>query len=1063
MTGSRAARTLLQQAWPGNQDLYKMNHPIQPIETGNQTNDAASPPLEFGQVIDLHPLFAAMAQAREAAEANGTEPADIVWDPAWSDLPVDNDDYWNDLVERNWETLSRWHSMSLWASQKGKLLHFKVVDGRESASVINVAPPSTAIETMPDTQPAIILPLDGTAPQHAENFIKAVFGQTNEPVHFCSLGNERDGKHPFKKLDTRDSDKVTGFIARWDLRERGMFYGVSTLKQGSQARNKENVSELPMLFADIDLKDVDESIEGIERKLKMLRFPPSIVVRSGNGIHAIWLLKEYVELQSEGMIDRIEGDLRQLADLVGGDLQVCEVARLMRLPGSHNSKGGAWKPVEIAHPAKFDGEIELTRYELDDLEEWFGEQSPTILRKVRPRAITVEQAIEADPYLAYYKENGFKPPIDIEARLNAMMFMGGKDANGNDTSIHGTQIAVAASMVGKGHTDDEIVEVLMAATKAAAGDYGKRWNWRVEEGNIRKDIVKWRKEHPPKTKSVEREAKSTNPAPASTSTDSPTGSNVVSLAGAAAARKPKPKPTLSDSDANHIKIGSAVLDVIKGRGDDLLFTEKAAWICTGGLWTMMTDSDGWLNVEIEKAIMGLGYTSTKRLRGETLAWIKCRPHLWRKEVDWDGHGKVPTLSGLVDPRTLEVTPLKPEHYATWRIECEYDPAATCPWWLQMLEDCFEDRMPEERVATIRVIQELLGAGLIDEKPRALSRALIFQGGSNFGKSGLLEVMGGLFGRDQNSTPIEALEGTHGMMPFVKRMPWVLHEAFDQRKWHFSSAVKAIITGEPISVNIKNGPMLSLRVRAPNFWGTNHPPQFKEATKAIVNRLVVIECRREFIEGKPVGAAIEAFKRGMDKPSSLVLADEKPGLLRWALEGLKRALQRGFIEQTKDMKEAGEQIRIESNLVAGFIEECVVYDCDRRVSSPDFCLAFSAYFLENKGENRQVPSNDVIGKALMAMSDSKIAIDRVELRDMNRRYYAGIRLNPVGLAFHQAGFTNNDLLGKTASASVPGEHVNTLIPDAWLEKPSIQTMRRAHGMDQSPEEIAELVAAGKIRF
>ena len=243
----------------------------------------------------------------------------------------------------------------------------------------------------------------------------------------------------------------------------------------------------------------------------------------------------------------------------------------MRLPGSHNSKQGAWKAVEIVHPANFDGETVLKRYELSDLEEWFGEQSPIILRKIRPRAITVGEAGGDCPYKAFARENGFKPPIDVKARLNAMMYMGVKDANGNDTSIHGTQIAVASSMVGKGHTDDEIVKVLMAATRAAAGDYGKRWNWRVEERNIRNDVVKWRKEHPPKTKSVEREAKTTNPAPASTSTDSPTGSNVVSLA----ARAVKPKPTLSDSDANHIKIGSAVLDVIRDRGDALLFTAKA--------------------------------------------------------------------------------------------------------------------------------------------------------------------------------------------------------------------------------------------------------------------------------------------------------------------------------------------------------------------------------------------------------------------------------------------------------------------------------------------------------
>jgi len=29
------------------------------------------------------------------------------------------------------------------------------------------------------------------------------------------------------------------------------------------------------------------------------------------------------------------------------------------------------------------------------------------------------------------------------------------------------------------------------------------------------------------------------------------------------------------------------------------------------------------------------------------------------------HGKVPTRAGLIDPITLEIEPLKPEHFATW--------------------------------------------------------------------------------------------------------------------------------------------------------------------------------------------------------------------------------------------------------------------------------------------------------------------------------------------------------------------------------------------------------------
>ena len=104
----------------------------------SQLNDTVDPFLKFGEVVDLHPVYAAMAQAREAAEANGTEPAGVVWDPAWPDLEVDDDDYWNDLVDRNWETLSRWNAMALAA--EGQILHINIRDGFETVTIITPMP-----------------------------------------------------------------------------------------------------------------------------------------------------------------------------------------------------------------------------------------------------------------------------------------------------------------------------------------------------------------------------------------------------------------------------------------------------------------------------------------------------------------------------------------------------------------------------------------------------------------------------------------------------------------------------------------------------------------------------------------------------------------------------------------------------------------------------------------------------------------------------------------------------------------------------------------------------------
>ena len=171
------------------------------------------------------------------------------------------------------------------------------------------------------------------------------------------------------------------------------------------------------------------------------------------------------------------------------------------------------------------------------------------------------------------------------------------------------------------------------------------------------------------------------------------------------------------------------------------------------------------------------------------------------------------------------------------------------------------------------------------------------------------------------------------------------------------------------INIKHGPMLTQVIRAPIFWAT-HDPKFKEATKAIVSRMITIEVSRQFYEDKPIGAAAEAIKRDFAKPGEFVIATELPGVLNWAIAGLRRALERGSIEVTAGIKATADAIHRDSNLVAGFIEDCIGFDPKARIKLIDFCLAFSVWFLQEKGENRSIPSNDSIGKAIKAVGDQR---------------------------------------------------------------------------------------------
>ncbi|WP_440642076.1 AAA family ATPase [Bradyrhizobium sp. PUT101] len=319
-------------------------------------------------------------------------------------------------------------------------------------------------------------------PSVAVAFIRAMFADTTEaPIYICTLPNDRhDRKEPVERsARTNVGSRIRSFIDKWDRPGRALYFCTGIVERDAK-REKANIVQTVGLHADIDFKDIDDTRADVERKLSTrLRYPPSILVFSGGGVHAYWLFKEALDTQAN--IERIESALRQLADVVGGDLQVCEVSRLMRLPGTHNTKHGAWTEVQVINETG-------ARYELDDLEEWLSEQSPIILRKSREPAKTAGQD---NVYLQYAREHAYKPLIDVEQRLTNMMYMGG-----GENSIHTTQISVTASLLNRGVPIDDVVAIVMGATRAAAGEYGKHWNWKREERAVRKMSETWIKKHP---------------------------------------------------------------------------------------------------------------------------------------------------------------------------------------------------------------------------------------------------------------------------------------------------------------------------------------------------------------------------------------------------------------------------------------------------------------------------------------------------------------------------------------------------------------------------------------
>jgi hypothetical protein len=173
----------------------------------------------------------------------------------------------NDLIEANWPKISQW----IIEAQRPRL----VVDNTITPK-LDISNELTRLQ--------------------AGDFIRGMFGTTTaDPVHICALANEKgDNKFPFRKIETRDCDEIDSFVKLRDEPGRAVYYCVSTLKDEDKPRNKANVSEIGFLFADIDFKDIADTRADVERKLANLKYPPSVTIFSGHGIHAYWKLTESV-------------------------------------------------------------------------------------------------------------------------------------------------------------------------------------------------------------------------------------------------------------------------------------------------------------------------------------------------------------------------------------------------------------------------------------------------------------------------------------------------------------------------------------------------------------------------------------------------------------------------------------------------------------------------------------------------------------------------------------------------------------------------------------------------
>lgn len=103
-------------------------------------------------------------------------------------------------------------------------------------------------------------------------------------------------------------------------------------------RKASDVDTLHFLWCDIDDISVEAAIERLTSFVSG-HVIPTLIVRSGGGVHAYWTLQTPIHLDDDSRVE-VKKLLTAIARRYQGDTKCADLARVMRLPGTVNTKPG---------------------------------------------------------------------------------------------------------------------------------------------------------------------------------------------------------------------------------------------------------------------------------------------------------------------------------------------------------------------------------------------------------------------------------------------------------------------------------------------------------------------------------------------------------------------------------------------------------------------------------------------------------------------------------------------------------------------------------------------------
>jgi len=371
--------------------------------------------------------------------------------------------------------------------------------------------------------------------------------------------------------------------------------------------------------------------------------------------------------------------------------------------------------------------------------------------------------------------------------------------------------------------------------------------------------------------------------------------------------------------------------------------------------------------ECQKRLTGY-FTNTNRVT-EVINQIKRATYVDRYQLNAHAEMYLNLENGVIDLSSGELMEHSPEYLFTSKVPIEYDPEEACPKWESFLNMVLEEGSRE-------ALQMMFGECLTF---RPCSRMFLLYGASATGKSTVLKVLEMLVGRE--NVAHESLYALCG------GDQWAIARLFGKKvniaaeltgKIPDMEILKALTSGsDTVSGSVKYKDSIDFVNAAKLVFGMNKMPKLP-ATESVMRRIVMIP----FVKVIPEENRIEYY-------AEKILRKELPGILNWAVKGLRMLEERGYPKESYDEKV--EKLERVAYSIETFINECIEQSPDEKVAVEKVYqeyVTFCKTVLNSEPETKKKLSMG-IKEALNVETES--VKERVGGKRKSVRKYIGIRL------------------------------------------------------------------------